>query len=98
MIIKYRNGRMHRINIAFEDQFKRTLALTKVIRKINEDDVKLTPQEQNDFIENCLPGLKAKEMEAMIRVTGPELAASIRNVISQYRATNRTDKDKNRPR
>ena len=63
------------------------------VRKINEADAELSPAEQAEAIK-ILPGLTAAEMEALIPITGPELAESIRKLISKHRATNRTDKDK----
>ena len=90
--IRRRLGKDYRTGVEMDELFARTKAITKIIRKINESDNELTPQEQNDMIE-ALPGLTAREMEAMIPLTGPELAKSIRDVISKHRATDRTTKD-----
>lgn len=96
---KFRDGKWRRINVEFDYQQERTLLLSATLRAILENDYDqtknptgLTPQEQKEAIK-MTPGLTAREMEALIPLTGPMLADSIRKLISKHRATNRSDKD-----
>lgn len=70
----------------------KTLMMGAYIRKVYDSDAQLTPAEQQEAIK-MMDGLTAAEMEALIPITGPELADSIRKLISKHRATNRTNKD-----
>lgn len=81
----------HYIGQEFPELRKKMLLLTLLIRRINEDDVNLTPKEQAAAIK-LLPGLPTYKMESLIPITGPTLACSIRKIISKGRATNRTTK------
>lgn len=81
----------HYIGQEFPELRKKMLLLTLLIRRINEDDVNLTPKEQAAAIK-LLPGLPTYKMESLIPITGPTLADSIRKIISKGRATNRTTK------
>jgi len=90
-----KRGKWRRIGIVFENQFKRTQAMSQVIRKIYDDDTKLTPKEQQNAIK-ALSGITTKDMESIIPQTGLGLTDSIRKIISEYRGTSRIDKDKNR--
>jgi|GEM_PF-4780187 len=71
-------------------------ALSDAVRAINESDVELTPKEQAALIKT-LGGMTAREMEKLTKMffdsDGPELADSIRKLISPFRATDRTTKD-----
>ncbi len=78
---------------SMEELYAKTLLITTYIRKIYDSDASLTPAEQQEAIK-ILPGITAAEMEALIPVTGPTLADSIRKLISKHRATDRTTKDK----
>jgi len=98
---KFRDGKWRRINVEFEEQVTKTRLLSTVIRAIYDNDSKLTPAEQQEAIMD-LSGMSAAEMESIVRQyhdtegTTDDLANSIRAVISKHRATNRTDKDKNK--
>lgn len=90
---KLRDGKWRQINLKFIEQEKRALLLSATIRAIYDKDAQLTPQEQQDFIQSCIPHITAAEMEAIIPTTGPTLAATIRAVIGIHRATNRSERD-----
>ncbi len=81
----------HYVGQEFWAQKYQTNLVTLLIRKINEDDVNLTPYEQMLAIRK-LTGLPTEKMESLIMVTGPALASTIRKLISPGRATNRTTK------
>lgn len=95
--MRHSTGSGHFIGQEFLDQFKETILLTLLIRRINEDDVNLTPAEQAKAIK-IITGLPAYKMESLIPITGQILADSIRKMISPNRATNRSNKDKKRER
>lgn len=95
--MRHKTSSGHFIGQEFSEQFKKTLLLTLLIRRINEDDVDLTPAEQAKAIKT-ITGLPAYKMESLIPISGPVLSDSIRKMISPHRATNRSNKDKNRKR
>lgn len=95
--MRRKSGSGHYIGQEFPEQFKKTLLLTLIIRRINESDVELTPKEQAQAIKMFV-GLPAYKMESLIPISGPVLADSIRKMISPVRATNRSQKDKGRIR
>lgn len=95
VIWKSKRGRIYKINETPNDQTIRVLQ-SATIRAIYDNDAQLTPAEQQEAIK-LLPGLTAAEMEAVIPLTGPSLADSIRAVISAHRAQNRSVKDQNKP-
>jgi len=68
-----------------DELYAKTLLITTYIRKIYDSDATLTPAEQQEAIK-ILPGITVAEMEALIPVTGPKLADSIRKLISKHRA------------
>lgn len=85
----------HQIKNGYTEQFKHTLLLSLLIRRINESDVNLTPKEQKQAI-IILPGLPAYKMESILPLSDPTLSDTIRKLISKHRAVNRTVKDKKR--
>lgn len=85
----------HRIGKEFPSQRKLTENYTKLIRKIYKRDNRLTPKQQQKAIQ-ALSGITTDEMEGIIKATGPKLAQSIRNLISPYRATTKSIKQKAR--
>lgn len=89
--MRRRTASGHFIGQEFREQMRHTNLLTLLIRKINEDDVNLSPKDQMLAIRK-LPGLPTYKMESLIMVTGPTLANSIRKIISKGRATDRTTK------
>ncbi len=95
VIWKSKRGRIYKINDTPNDQTIRVLQ-SATIRAIYDNDAQLSPKEQQDAIK-LLPGLTAAEMEAVIPLTGPALADSIRAVIAAHRAHNRSVKDQHNP-
>ena len=91
--MRHKTSSGHFIGQEFPEQYKKTILLTLLIRRINESDIDLTPAEQAKAIKT-ITGLPAYKMESLIPVSGPVLADSIRKMISPHRATNRSRKDK----
>lgn len=89
--MRHKTSSGHFIGQEFPELRKKMLLLSLLIRRINADDVNMTPKEQAQAIK-ILPGLPTHKMESLIPVTGPTLASSIRSIISKGRATNRTTK------
>jgi len=85
----------HQIKNGYTEQFKHTLLLTLLIRRINESDVNLTPKEQLKAIV-ILPGLPAYKMENILPLSGPTLSDTLRKIINKNRAVNRSVKNKKR--
>lgn len=83
----------HFIGQEFAEQYKHTILLTLLIRRINESDVTLTPKEQAAAI-RILPGLPSYKMESLIPISGPVLVDAIRKIISKGRAVPRSQKSK----
>lgn len=84
-----------RINFKMPELYAKTLLISTYIQKIYSSDSQLTPSEQQEAVQ-AYEGLTAAEMQALIPLTGPKLAESIRKIISDHRArNNRTYKDKN---
>lgn len=100
---RFKNGKWYRYYSEPNDQTKRILQ-SQLIRAILDNDYHpernpkgLTPIEQMDAIQ-ALPWVTIGELERTIPTTGPILADSIRKIISDHRATDRSYKDKNKPR
>lgn len=100
-----KRGGWYRTGVQFDEQMQKTITLTEIIRKINEADDKMTVEERRNYkvesqseLIKSLAGLPAWELEALLfisrRGNGPLLHESIRAIISQHRATNRSDKDR----
>ena len=85
----------HNIGKEFPTQREITLNFTKLVRKIYNDDNRLTPKQQHEAIK-ALPGITTDQMEGIIKATGPKLAQSIRDLISSHRAKTRRIKQKAR--
>lgn len=85
----------HRIGKEFPSQRQLTLNYSKLIRKINNRDIRLTPKQQQEAIQS-LAGITTDEMEGILKATGPKLAQSVRNLISSHRATTKRTKEKAR--
>lgn len=85
----------HRIGKEFPSQRQLTLNYSKLIRKIYNRDVRLTPRQQQVAIQ-ALPGISSDDMELLIKSTGPKLAQSLRQFISAHRAKTRKIKEQQR--
>jgi len=85
----------HRIGKEFPSQRQLTLNYTKLIRKINKRDNRLTPFQQQQAIQ-ALSGITIDEMESIIKCTGPALAQNLRKFISAHRAKTKRIKQKAR--
>lgn len=104
VVWRVKRGRIYKTGVDSTPQgVAKTVLISATIRAIYDNDYHvtkhpdgLTPEEQKEAL-LLVPGLSAAEMESLIPLTGRPLAESIRAVISAHRATNRTDKDKNRP-
>ena len=92
---KTRSG--HYIGKEFPSQRQLTLNYTKIIRKIYNRDIRLTPRQQQIAI-MALPGITTDEMELIIKTTGPRLATYLRRFISKHRAKTRRIKNRYRKR
>lgn len=105
VIFRLKRGRIYKTGLDVTPQgVSMAILQSATIRALYDNDYHatnnptgLTPAEQREAL-LLLPGLTAKEMEAIIPLTGPALADTIRSVISSHRAQNRTDKDKQKPR
>ncbi len=87
----------HYIGKEFPSQRQLTLNYTKLIRKIYNRDMRLTPKQQQLAI-IALPGITSDEMESITKSTGPKLAKTLRKFISAHRAKTRSIKTKRRRR
>lgn len=85
----------HRVGKEFPSQRQLTLNYTKLIRKIYNRDMRLTPRQQQVAVQ-ALPGISSDDMELLIKSTGPKLAQSLRSFISAHRAKTRKIKQKAR--
>jgi len=85
----------HRIGKEFPSQRALTLNYTKLIRKINKRDNRLTPRQQQKAI-MALSGITIDEMESIMKCTGPKLAQNLRKFISAHRAKTKRIKQKAR--
>ena len=85
----------HRIGKELPSQRVLTLNYTKLIRKINNRDVRLTPRQQQIAI-MALSGITIDEMESIMKCTGPALAQNLRKFISAHRAKTKRIKQKAR--
>ncbi len=85
----------HRIGKEFPSQRALTLNYSRLIRKINKRDNRLTPYQQQQAIQ-ALPGINSDELESIIKSTGPALAQNLRKFISSHRAKTRSIKQKAR--
>lgn len=74
----------HYIGKEFPSQKELTKNYSKIIRQIYRSDI-LSPEEQQKAVMS-LSGITRDEMEAIIKTSGPELASSIREIISKGRA------------
>jgi len=88
---KTKSGR--RIGKEMPDLKALTLNYTKLVRKIYNSDNLLTPKQQQQAI-HSLSGITTNEMEGMLKATGPKLAQSVRELISNHRARTRRIKQK----
>jgi len=95
--MRRKTGSRHYIGQEFPKQRKLTVNYTRLIRKIYSRDIRLTPRQQQLAI-MALPGITSDQLELIIKSTGPKLAQSIRKLISSYRATTRSKKQKNKKR
>ena len=87
----------HYIGTEFPSQRKLTLNYTKLIRKIYNRDVRLSPRQQQIAIIS-LPGITIDEMQLIIKSKGPKLATVLRKFISAHRAKTRKIKTKKKRR
>ena len=78
----------HYIGTVFPSQRKLTENYAKLNRKIYGSRL-LSPKQQHKAV-MILPGITRDEMDSIIKTTGPELASSIRKIISPHRAKTRT--------
>jgi len=82
--LRHKTKSGHFIGEEFPEQFKRTILLTLLIRRINESDIDLTPKEQSQAIK-VLFGLPTYKMESIIPISGPVLSDTIKKMISKDR-------------
>ena len=90
-MVFHRTKSGHRVGKEFPSQKQLTLNYTKLIRKIYNRDMRLTPRQQQIAIQS-LSGITIDEMELIIKSTGPKLAQSVRKFISTHRAKSRSRK------
>ena len=82
-MVRHKTDSGHFIGEEFPDQEELQKNYATLIRKIN--DTELTPKKQAQAIKK-LNGITRQEMEDITETTGPELADTIRKVISKDRA------------
>lgn len=96
-MVLHRTSSGHRIGKEFPSQRQLTLNYTKLIRKIYNRDMRLTPRQQQIAIQS-LSGITTNEMESLTKSTGPKLAQELRKFISAHRGTTKRAKQKARKR
>jgi len=74
----------HHIGKEFPTQRQLTLNYTSLIRKINSKTSRLSPKQKRTAILK-LDGITRKEMDLIIKSTGPKLAIILRKFVSKNR-------------